>query len=202
MPQLPPAIDIFNQEIYSPPDEDNICLICHDTLIPEEETSDNNPPYTLECKHKYHANCIITWFRSGHNNCPYCGDTGSNGPQKPKKSRGRRRSLYRSFPEKIALDTKYQRLRKYSRRKDAPSELVKMVDKLKTFEKERDDNDKTLREFNDRPTNGATWKDMSIERKKLREKCWTANRKVARQQIEISNYPIIPLIIPKIVVSS
>jgi len=202
MPSLLPAIDILNQGMYNPPDEDNICLICHDTLIPEEEPSVNNPPYTLECKHKYHANCIITWFRSGHNNCPYCGDTGSNGPKQPKKSGAIRRSLYRPFQQKIATDVKYLRLRQYSRRKDAPHQLVRMVDKLKTLENERDDNDKALNEFKDKPANGATWKELNAEGGKLRQRRWAINRKIARQQIEISEYPIIPLIIPKIVTTS
>lgn len=28
--------------------------------------------HTLGCDHKYHAECIIKWFRSGHSDCPMC----------------------------------------------------------------------------------------------------------------------------------
>ena len=35
-----------------------MCSICHEEL--------NGDIYTLpECNHKYHTNCIITWFRTG-----------------------------------------------------------------------------------------------------------------------------------------
>jgi len=201
MPNSLPPIDIMEQGIYNAPDEDDICLICHDVLNGGEETSDNNPPYTLECKHKYHANCIITWFRSGHSNCPYCGDLGSNAPKKEKKRNGRsmRRSMYRSWAGGV-IDAKYERMRQYSRRNDAPDQLVKMINKLKDIEEEFKNSKEELNSFIDTPTDGLTWKDMNKERCRLREKMWKANRKISEQKCVISSYPIIPLIIPKIIV--
>lgn len=199
MPNSLPPIDIMEQGIYNAPDENNICLICHDVLIGGEETSNNNPPYTLECKHKYHANCIITWFRSGHSNCPYCGDMGSNAP-KTKKHNARRRSLYRTWPERVIIDSKYERLRQYSRRKDAPDQLVNMVNKLKEIEEEFKRNKEELNNFINTPTDGFTWKDMNKERARIREKMWKTNRKISEQKCAISSYPVIPLIIPKVIV--
>ena len=47
-------------------DSNDICAICHDNL-----GEDN--VYTLpECNHKFHTNCIMTWFRAKHNTCPLC----------------------------------------------------------------------------------------------------------------------------------
>lgn len=199
MPVSLPPIDITEQGIYNPPDEDNICLICHDLLVGGEESSENNPPHTLECKHKYHANCIITWFRSGNMNCPYCGDLGVNAPKKERKSRrGARRSMYRSWYDRAIVDTKYERLRQYSRRKDAPTQLVKMVDKLRELEQELKDTKEAVKKFTVEPSQGQTWKEMDNERQRLRGNMWKVNRKINNQKCTIATYPVIPLIIPKV----
>ncbi len=40
------------------------CSICLD---------DEGELYTLpDCQHKFHVDCIMTWFRSGKNTCPLC----------------------------------------------------------------------------------------------------------------------------------
>ena len=52
------------------------CSICFNTIEKKDE-------YILpECKHKFHTNCIMTWFRMGHNKCPLCNNPGVNGFQK------------------------------------------------------------------------------------------------------------------------
>ena len=193
---MPQPIDLFNQGIYSPPDEDNICLICHDTLIPTEESADNNPSYKLECNHSYHATCIITWLRSGHANCPYCGDEGSNAPEPRARAttRGRR---YRSRPWQQQLDHAYQRLRSYSRRKDAPPELVKIVSKMKDYETEFDTATKALSDFNSLQHSNTTYREIYDKRRKLRDRKWACYSKLQKQKYTIGSYPIIPLIIPK-----
>ena len=49
------------------------CAICHDNI-------NNKDKYILpECKHAYHTNCIMTWFRMGNNRCPLCNNIGVNG---------------------------------------------------------------------------------------------------------------------------
>jgi predicted amidophosphoribosyltransferase len=50
-------------------EKDSICPICREELK-------SSPTYTLpNCQHKFHTNCIITWFRSGHSSCPNCRDS-------------------------------------------------------------------------------------------------------------------------------
>ena len=47
-------------------DEEDICLICRENLS-------NEQTYEIpECKHKYHTNCLINWFRFDRVSCPHC----------------------------------------------------------------------------------------------------------------------------------
>ena len=195
-----PPIDIMEQGIqsFTPPDQDNICLICHDLLVGGEETNENNPPYTLECRHKYHTNCIVTWFRSGHMNCPYCGDLGSNAPKKNKLRANPRRSMFRPWHERVIIESKYERLRQYSRRKDAPDQLVKAVDKLKDIERQCSESKDELKKFINEPIQGETWKAMEKKKNQMRHNIWTLSKKINKQKCVISEYPVIPLIIPRI----
>ena len=51
----------------------DICAICHLKNLGEENI------YNLpECCHKFHTNCIMTWFRAGRNRCPLCNNKGIN----------------------------------------------------------------------------------------------------------------------------
>ena len=98
----------------------NDCAICHEKL--------ENELYTLpECNHTYHINCIMTWFRSNNSSkkCPLCNQSGINNIKDltnvPWISR------------KVAQEN-YKHMRILSRKKNAPKELVKKVEKLKKME--------------------------------------------------------------------
>jgi len=43
------------------------CPICMEKL--------NNPSITLECRHRFHEQCLIQWIETGNNSCPYCRET-------------------------------------------------------------------------------------------------------------------------------
>jgi hypothetical protein len=191
-----PTIDYFNQGIYNPPSEDNICLICHDILDvtleqPTQDQPQSNLPYALECKHKYHANCIITWFRSGHANCPYCGDNGVN---YPKKSGERDPILW----GRQAVKARVLVLRRYSKKKEAPNELVKMLDRLQIMEENYDKILSDIKEFTKTQFHDVTFKEVHSRRMALLNKKWKIRRSIFDHQKSIYAYPIIPLIIPKI----
>tara|TARA_B110000263_G_scaffold172750_1_gene150728 strand:- start:449 stop:784 length:336 start_codon:yes stop_codon:yes gene_type:complete len=52
-------------------ENNNMCVICQENI--------NNNMYELPtCGHKYHINCIISWFREYHSSCPLCNDNGIN----------------------------------------------------------------------------------------------------------------------------
>ena len=107
------TIDLFNtcESVNS-----DLCLICHDNIDSEQN-------YTLECNHKYHVECIINWFRSGHQNCPYCNahPTLSNDDY----------SIYGDgFYSKKQLEINYKIIKNYTRRKECPEKLRKKVNTI------------------------------------------------------------------------
>ena len=102
--------------------DENDCQICL-------ENNNNDPFYTLpECGHSFHTNCIVQWFRSGYNNCPYCNNKGIC-DEELKDSH-----WYSISPQKLKL------FYNYSRRIDSPVELKKL------FEKRHNINQKNKRE--------------------------------------------------------
>ncbi|GFS90099.1 hypothetical protein NPIL_20751 [Nephila pilipes] len=40
------------------------CVVCFEVL--------DSKTFELNCQHSFHMNCIKTWLRTGHSNCPYC----------------------------------------------------------------------------------------------------------------------------------
>jgi hypothetical protein len=96
------------------------CSICLDKLNKEST-------YKLpECGHVYHTNCIIHWLRCGHNNCPYCNNNGTNYSSDDNSSP-------KTYYSKRCHD-QYILLRRFSRTKNAPIELKKLVNQLKLLE--------------------------------------------------------------------
>ena len=46
------------------------CSICMESILLYKQT------HKLSCGHTFHSNCIMSWFRSKNNTCPYCRCTG------------------------------------------------------------------------------------------------------------------------------
>ena len=110
------------------------CVICHET--------NGEQVYCIpECNHKYHTNCIMTWFRAGHNTCPLCNNKGINAQTQNVQTQPT------SLIDRLKALENYKELRKDSRRKDAPNELKRSVKSLRRMEAKMQANRKRKKEF-------------------------------------------------------
>ena len=182
-------------DVQLPEEETNsqICLICHDTL----EGCHN---YTLpECKHTYHTECIVTWFRKENQaNCPYCGNKGINNKER-KGRNGRRMPFFGYRRSRMGCSPLFQDMINYSKRKDAPKILLKKIEELRTIENKLKENKKEIQQFNNMVTSELTSKEIINKSKNLRSKGWEITRRINDKKVEISLLPIVPIIIPRVV---
>jgi hypothetical protein len=154
-------------------DYDNLCAICHENLDTEQS-------YTLpECKHRYHTNCIVTWFRNGYQNCPHCNNN-------PDYSYG--------YLKKNSLTLKT--IKNFSKRKNSPKILktyFNKLDKLNIKYKEMKDMQKIFlkQNKNDNPSN------IIKESKKISSKIRETYKKICSIEFQICSLPMKTLIIPK-----
>ena len=116
-PAPPPSpMEVINIHDLPLPEVDQ-CVICLERL-------DSKPIYSLpECNHTFHQNCIMHWFRQGNFKCPLCNATGA---------------LYTQRDDHMAWyrdREKYKVLRRFARKKNAPTALKKCVEKLRKQEK-------------------------------------------------------------------
>jgi hypothetical protein len=169
---------------------DDICLICHDVL-------EGHNCYTLpECKHTYHTGCIVTWFRlENQRNCPYCGNKGVNNVSKNPKMPSRWYFRGSKYYSSVGI---YQDIIAYSRRKNAPPLLVKVVKELRVLEQKLSDVIDQQKAF-DNSINVAnkSVKQLRLEYEQLKVKKWDIMRSVRAKQQHIREFPIVPIIIPK-----
>ena len=176
-------------------DFQEICTICQDVLDNGEEQIHR----LTECQHAFHTNCIITWFRTGQNNCPCCGDKGINNNEKKGRyrwARGTRIWRNNHWELSINKDIKYKMIRDYVKKDDCPSEIKNIIKKY----------DNVIEEINNLGTYIKTSK-IEIEQKPYSEankelkglqKQMCNKRKLLNNLInKIIDYPIVSLIIPK-----
>lgn len=149
-----------------------LCAICHENI----DLNDGSI-YTLpECNHCYHTNCIMTWFRTGKNTCPLCNNHGVNQNNTATSNNhiiSSSLSAYTWDYKKKLLEHDYKIMRRFARKKEAPSELKKQVKILIKLEKKYKDTKKEERVFfNSIPTTLTVRqikkKGIQIKRKKFR----------------------------------
>lgn len=157
-------LPIFNQN-NSEINYDIMCPICH-----VENMNENNSYSIKECNHKFHTDCIITWLRSNHSNCPIC-----NGFQNTEIS---------SYNRRMSM---FKLIMSFSRRKTAPKKLKKMVDKYKKL---KADSALSSRRYTLFKKENKT---LLSEFRKLRMKKWASFRKTLKVKRDISSIPIEPL---------
>ena len=161
----------------------DICAICHEEM--KEDL------YTLpECNHTFHTNCIMTWFRmkQTNNKCPLCNNEGINCISGIDKTHWRAQHL--------ALEN-YKTLRIQARKKDAPKQLKKMVEKLKKMEKKFKENSKSFKEFKKSKNLDLTVTQIHKKYYDYKRLNWHLKQKIRKQKILIGfQQNVVNIIIP------
>ena len=191
------ALNLFNFHLQESDDEDEEkCMICHEGLS-------TAPTYELpECKHTYHTHCIVTWFRhrppegrlgsSSDGKCPYCGNRGINHIEEKEQD---------TYPRYNFL-TSYQRenmkfIKKYANTANAPKKLTSLFEKVKIQEQALRDCKKEQTELRKSlKTELVNFNETKKKLTALRRSQWRKILTMRKTQKAISQFPVIPIIIP------
>lgn len=130
-------------------DNNNLCVICHENIENE------NDKYSLDCGHIYHCKCIMTWFRTGHNNCPMCNDT----------------NFTQINPSFTRVNT-IKQIKNLGRRKKCPLIIKKILEKIKKIELNYNLKKKEIKVFE------KTYNDILSNYKKLKKNLILTARKI------------------------
>lgn len=184
----PNALNILN--IPAPVSEE--CMICREEL-------ECTQCYTLpECNHRYHTNCLISWFRNGDPRCPYCGNKGVNNKSIDITDRFTNRYYSLKYKTQTLIDIKrFVFLKKYDTNKRC-LEIRKQFDKIKVLEENYKNETLKLRELKqslkDTP---ALYNEAKKNINSYRNKRWKITKQIRDEKFKIvNNSYIIPLIIP------
>ena len=190
------ALNLFNVQLQeSDDDEEEKCMICHEGLS-------TAPTYALpECKHTYHTHCIVTWFRhrpregtlgsSSDGKCPYCGNRGINHIEEPEHDRYLPYRLSRRQQENMKF------IKKYAKTANAPKQLTTLFEKIKVQEQSLQDCKKELKDFKKScKTDLVNFNETKKKLTALRRAQWRKSLAIRKTQRAISQFPVIPIIIP------
>ena len=134
------------------PTMDSTCAICLEEV-------DTGSTHTLDCEHVFHAECIIGWLRRGNLSCPSCrADLHDNTQHIPA----------------MAIRERARYLRVIARRKNAPLELKRLVEKVRAAENKERERSRESAEY-DRLN-----REVMKASRRLRGRRWTARHRVIR----------------------
>ena len=136
--------------------ENNLCVICHENIENE------NDKYTLECGHSYHCKCIMTWFRSGHNNCPMCND----------------KNFTKINPSFTRVNT-IKQLKNLRLRKNSPVIIRKILDKIKNLVLKYNLQKTEIKSFE------KTYKNILTNYKNFKKKLYVIARKIRMENANL-----------------
>jgi hypothetical protein len=184
----PSALNILN--IATPTGEE--CMICREEL-------ECTQCYTLpECNHKYHTNCLISWFRNGDPRCPYCGNKGINNVNNDSLRHVRGKYFTTRFETQMLADIKkFVYLKKNDTIKRC-LETRKQFEKIKALEENYISDTHNLRELKQSlKETPAIYSEAKNTINCYRSKKWKRSRQIRLERLKIiHNSYIIPLIIP------
>ena len=165
-------------------EEQTMCAICHENM--------ENHVHTLpECNHKFHTNCIMTWFRapSGNKRCPLCNNQGINTHSDINTSI--------EWHERESAMLNYVEMRRFSRKKIAPQKLKNMVKKLKKMEETDKKRRKDFIQFKKSKFSDQTAGQLHTTYCRFRRGKWRNRRNIRRQKLLIGfQQNVVNIIIP------
>ena len=170
--------------------DNEICAICHEVL--------GNDIYNLpECTHNYHTNCIMTWFRAGHNTCPLCNNEGINATNKEANDHINNVS-WQQNQRYLFL---YKEISKNSKRKNAPVKIKKAVEKVVKYQKKFNDFKKESIVWKKSIPENTTVRQIILKNSKYRQRKWQMAR-VLRNKKRMIGYlydssHVVNIIIPQ-----
>jgi len=180
---------------------DDNCGICQMPL----QRLGAQPLHTLkECKHTYHTDCIIAWFRTRNNRCPLCGNSGINHYEEICGHFGTSSEIFAS--KSIILRNRYLSpvhreryalLKNFSKEECAPKILKSYIKKAEKAVEEYNLILKQSKEFNNSLITDLTTKQIKKKFNAIRSQKWKKHDNVVDRKLDVLNLPVIPVIIPQ-----
>jgi|TARA_B100000886_G_scaffold316883_1_gene255793 hypothetical protein len=191
-------MNIFEVDLNTVDDNCGICQMPLQRLGAE-------PLHTLkECKHTYHTECIVAWFRTRNNRCPLCGNSGINHYEEICGHFGTsseifannsvmRRSSYLSQVHR----ERYTLLKNFSKEDVAPKILKSYIKKAEKAVQEYELILKQSKEFNHSLITDLTPNQIKKKITSIRKQKWKKYDNIINRKLDVLNLPIIPVIIPQ-----
>tara|TARA_A100001015_G_scaffold264004_1_gene311340 strand:- start:2128 stop:2718 length:591 start_codon:yes stop_codon:yes gene_type:complete len=191
-------MNIFEVDLNTVDDNCGICQMPLQRLGAE-------PLHTLkECKHTYHTECIVAWFRTRNNRCPLCGNSGINHYEEICGHFGTsseifannsvmRRSSYLSQVHR----ERYTLLKNFSKEDVAPKILKSYIKKAEKAVQEYELILKQSKEFNHSLVTDLTPNQIKKKITSIRKQKWKKYDNIINRKLDVLNLPIIPVIIPQ-----
>jgi hypothetical protein len=148
--------------------QDIECTICLNVIGASNK-------YTSECGHSFHINCIMNWYRTGHDTCPNC-----------------RSDEYTSLHFVDAMD-RASCLRRQARKRKAPQRLKKAVERLRKKERKKRE---TWRQYNNfRKAHADSLKTL----RRLNAKYYRAVNSLDKEMYTLGSMDFPGIVVPKII---
>ena len=163
-------------------DDETKCPICYDNLKLEQQ-------YTIpDCKHTFHTNCIVHWFRNGYSHCPLCNHCGL-GTKKYATNK------VISIPNSIKNNkVKFKLIQAYVVKNNKPIWLKKLLD---DYNIQLDIIKTKKKKLHIVKHKTGVYKDMYKECKTLEDQINKLEWKLRKSEINILSFPLYPIIMVK-----
>ena len=153
------------------------CPICYDIL-------DSEPQYTIpDCKHVFHTNCIVHWFRNGYTHCPLCNHCGLG---TTKYATNKKSIMSHSIKHNI---TKFKLIKKYALKHNEPKWLIQKID---DYTKQLDQIKIIKKDIKNIKNKTGIYKDLHSKLKTLLEKLSKLEWNTRQNEKNILSFPLYP----------